>query len=361
MRLFICSTPYHIFNAINIVHSSNTNDKADLFILDYSKECVEIYQSIDKNNTLFDKVLLIEVKNTFSYINKGKISYMLNAIKKLSNAITKKKINSLLPASNKYDEIFIGGPDLPSQLIFQYYYNTSKSKLNLIEDGIYTYTIFEKSRNIKKYISKILYGYYYLDLCESMYIYNPKLIFNPPSSIKLVKIPYIDRNDLQLMGFYKNYIIRPSEARYEEKIILFDAAFFNEKDNNKQHELFNNLYNLVDNENISLKLHPRTELNKYRADLKKISDSQAFEFTTINTSFNDKILISIISTACITPKLIFNEEPYVIFLFKLFEESNQKWHYTHKFFENFVNTYSNNKVFIPNNIKELEDILSRIK
>lgn len=106
------------------------------------------------------------------------------------------------------------------------------------------------------------------------------------------------------------------------------------------------------------KMDEHTVLSEGQSIL-QIEDS--LEIIELKQAFDDKVLISIISTACLTPKMIFGEEPYVILLYKLFENNDTRWTCIDNFMKCVQKLYCQNKFFIPLNIEELKELLGKIK
>jgi hypothetical protein len=76
---------------------------------------------------------------------------------------------------------------------------------------------------------------------------------------------------------------------------------------------------------------------------------------------DDRCLVSINSTALFNPKLLFDQEPYIIFVYKLV-----KLFYDWSLFEGtiklFVEEYRDKeKIMIPESIEELREYLDRYK
>ena len=86
--------------------------------------------------------------------------------------------------------------------------------------------------------------------------------------------------------------------------------------------------------------------------------SLIWEFRLLNMDdLNNKLFISIHSTACFSAKMLFDKEPYVILFYKLGDD--EVTHVTEEFEQivmRFKNSYSDpDKVMIPNNIEEFKE------
>ena len=75
---------------------------------------------------------------------------------------------------------------------------------------------------------------------------------------------------------------------------------------------------------------------------------------------DDSVLIAISSTACFTPKIIYDMEPTVILLEKLFDNDTNRG--VSGYFESVKGIYKDkSKVFIPESIEELQEIVHEIQ
>ena len=77
---------------------------------------------------------------------------------------------------------------------------------------------------------------------------------------------------------------------------------------------------------------------------------------------SDKVLVSCASTATLNPKFMFDEEPYVIFTYRLYNTYRQVGVERDDWMANaLIDAYEDkSKVMIPNSMQELKDMLSRI-
>ena len=88
-----------------------------------------------------------------------------------------------------------------------------------------------------------------------------------------------------------------------------------------------------------------------------------WEFRCLNEITNEHVIISVFSTASITPTLYFGKEPYLVFLHPIAKENSL---HTDEAFESFVQSLSNsysdpNKVFVVRGIDEVPVIAKRLR
>lgn len=147
--------------------------------------------------------------------------------------------------------------------------------------------------------------------------------------------------------------------------MIFLEAWFNELDKYRfQRELLQIIMEAIDPKDVGIKRHPNNIHNEqlyYKNNI--IEGISSFELNNIYYSLNDKILISIISTASLTPKIIYDEEPYVIFLFKIFWSRYYypEWRDTEKVIHKIKRSYDDpSKIMIPETISELKVYLKKM-
>ena len=68
---------------------------------------------------------------------------------------------------------------------------------------------------------------------------------------------------------------------------------------------------------VAVKLHPSTEGSQYGDEVTTIRTKIPFELFAGSIGIENKMIIALYSTACFTPKQIFDKEPAVVFLYKL--------------------------------------------
>lgn len=355
MNLFISSTPYQVFNAINMCKNVLTDECSDLYILNVSKSSVAIYNKI-KIEKIFRKVYLI---NVLESLPGKKVLYYLNRLNKI--IFTKK----VIPNKNDfYDSVFIVGTEVFSKAIYYYWFNKNKNiKLNFYEDGTGSYfrILMEDKKMIKHRVLSILKGFEITDKCDSLYVYRPSCVMSKYNKIRIKSIPLINKYSDCIDEIKK--VLQKNEINIiSRKIVFFDSDFGDYRILEQQIHFVNKLNEILNSKNYYIKFHPNSDRKLYgeKAEALKIED--AFEVINLNQDMSDKILISIASSACITPKLIFNEEPYIVFLYKLSKETLEYAPNFDEFIQKIVELYdSPEKIFIPTTVEEYFEILHKFK
>ncbi|MGI6153518.1 MAG: hypothetical protein ACOYJB_06790 [Christensenellaceae bacterium] len=132
----------------------------------------------------------------------------------------------------------------------------------------------------------------------------------------------------------------------------------------REKELLDTAARKCGNENMIVKLHPRTD--SYNADgIKAVYTKSPLELLPFYTDMNEKTLMGAASTGLFTSKLLYGKEPRLVVLYKLFADVYEKaipdaqvrQNYL-RFMEGVRDMYSDkNRVSFPQTEKELLDAL----
>ena len=225
------------------------------------------------------------------------------------------------------------------------------NKFYLFDEGLSSYTGREINKGriynfiLNKIIKIKLEGIYLRKL--ELVCYKFKNLIQIENKFDLSK-----KNCLEIFGFKKKY----------SKVLYFSApsyGVFNliknkeKQDKKKFYSLFEkvekNLLILLKYKNYEIVKHPLLQPQK----------SFFWEIGYLNHKLTNKnILISFISSACISPKIFFNNEPTIIFLNKL---TKAKFFNFDKLILNLNKIYKRkNKIFLPKTVLELENIIKKI-
>lgn len=353
MNLFVCSTPYHVFNAVNISKTLFVSEISDLYILNVSNTSVEIFNKI-KDKNIFRRVYLINVYNNKKSTNR--LFYCFNRVKKM--LFTEKMIPN---KEDLYHSIFIVGTEIFSKLIYYYWYKKNNQIiLNYYEDGTASYfkILMEDKEMLKNKFLTTFKGFDILGKCESLYVYRPECVISRYEHIRINQIPLIQRDEKHIIKLKQ--ILKSENKNISNKIIFFDSNFGDERILNQQIEFVNMISGTFTDISFGIKLHPNSNGNLYGKDIELIKTSDGFEMINFDQNMSDKLLVSIISSACITPKLIYDEEPHILYLYKLICGEELYPHFN-SLVESVKKLYREpEKIIVPKNYDELKNFLLRV-
>ena len=356
--LFICETKAQVFNAVNIKFNLFTDTNADIYLCDNGVNNLSYLREGLEQCGVFDNTEVYMTGHHTDQSIKGKLYKAINNIKFY------KQLEEGLPKLNRrYDIIFIAGPS--SSVNSVYYFLKRKIpdlKLYLFEEGIHEYYMLaSKSKCFRKIYSLLVYGRYYIDDVEELYVYEPSLVRNKRDDIKVKSIPQVSfKNSVLKDMFNKIFKYNLSiENNSDDKCILFiDQAFPNEKENICQKNILRNIIDKVGHANVLVKMHPHSSDNKY-SDLKVkcIGAEQTMEMIELNAMLKNLSLVTICSSSAFNYKLIFNVNMKIILLYKIFEgQTIDEQMYC--FMEDFTKKYNDIDIRIPCDIEELLEHIS---
>lgn len=362
MELFVCSSNYQLLNAIMIIKEYKI--EADLIV---TRESIwsgckldilaqeGIFKHIYKWTGLLEKLADEKIKKPLDKIE--------IQIKKIITYLDKKKIWNSLPNKEKqYTRINVAYVDSITLWIYTFFKKKGAS-LSLYEDGTYSYRCLEVEQPlIRKVSERMLYGGASIDDCIQIYVKHPEKVKLGSHTVKILSIEekfdsvILTKILLPLYNSTQNLL-----ASFEKKVIYFDQNIELNEVKNMQKDMANKTAKIFGRENVLVKLHPSSRNIDYGENMKVFEGRLPFELVIAYEDMNSKVLISIFSTACMTPKLDFNQEPYVIFTYKLYGDSftiNDKYL---EQIDQLIGSYNNkSKVKVPNNMEEYIQIIKLI-
>ena len=114
-------------------------------------------------------------------------------------------------------------------------------------------------------------------------------------------------------------------------------------------------------EDYCVKPHPRDlKMNESKYVMENCGN---FEVANMYYDMSDKVFISIISTACLTPYMIYNRKPVLIYLYKIFLKHYmfKEWIEAAKIIEMVASSDEyTGKIFLPNSLEELKMIIKSL-
>lgn len=348
---------------INIKLTLLTEDDAVLYILDHSHMYAEMYEKVSNSKLFLDVVLLKTKDFNNHWFQKYKITrYVVKAVEYLNyKRIAEKIVNDTMI----YDKFWVSFMDRSSWLIFLTYKKRNKNlKLNFFEDGLGSYQLLTVLQNeLDKKLSHLLGLKSMFEEMQALYLYEPSLAINTLyPSVQIKALPKIRdvkiKNLLNKIFSFEFHDLELLKGKY----IFFDSPFLLDEINKKQLEIID-FFIEKKKDSFCVKLHPRTLL-KNEVSRGYVSNVQTtIEMLCMNADMSNNVFISILSTVGITPKLMFDQEPVVIFLYKIIKLDKKKylWRNYFNFIEDLENTYIDpTRVYIPESMQELEEILNKL-
>lgn len=350
MVAILCETPFQLISALNIAYTK------------YKEECVLfIMEDMYMSNTKFK----ITPKHDF-----------IKGVYKIERNVIIDKFYTKILYNHGYK-----GKAVLKEYIPKMDYKLDIDKIICIKYTLYLAECMKNSlKNGKKIEIELIeegIGEYLIDNVQYLqkfhqYMMKPELCDGLKKNTNILKTPYLSETDKfkNIMNAIFNY---KEDLKFYKDIIYFAQNFAKDYNIENFELLENKIYRVISenakDKKVCIKLHPRAEKKQVK-NFETLATISPWE-SAINdiNNIENKILISISSTAIITPKLMCNKEPYVICLIYIFEEYMKEilkdYNYTDKLIDllnNVKNSYKNKeKFFMPKDIEELKAILEKIK
>lgn len=361
---YFCTSTFQLLPIISL--AIHRNEKADLYI-DPDFDGAYKYADKIRQMNIFCDVIVIAAN--FDY----KKYYTINRslLYKIQTALSYLKVDEIakmvLIHDVRYTSMFVSSNAyFPRIVHFHFIKNKISTEIKYFDDGIGSYLGNHAYTTIlpERLLRRILFGKEATSFAHERFLFSPVLfhMLNKNSNVTVRRIPKIWKENIYKKMF--NTVFLESEKVYfKERVMILDQPkyeIFSNNNINSLLEIYKLIIDIVGKENIIIKRHPRCKDKEIETVNYYSSIGMPFECICMNVEMNNKILISYDTTAVITPKLLFNQEPLVILLYKIVKAKRNEVSSTvlDDLFLTFKNTYTDKKRFIiPNNIDELKNTL----
>ena len=345
--LYICDTPLQVFNALNLQYH-NRQYEADLIVVNQFHTAMETAEKL-KQIKIFSNVITIKKygdsinglkrKLISAYCVLAPIQYMKKALKRSTNIASK----------NRYDVIIAAVRTISVVAMLRL---NPMAKFWLIDDGLASY----RGDILTDYLThvnsglKVAYTLFYKKdfsrKVEVLYLNNPEMNKNHMKT-EIKRLPIIDDGFLRLTNS-----VFEKGIKYGCKYIWFSVPLGEESITKEIKERISFWTN-----DVIVRMHPRDKKgylygNSFIIDYPK----DLWEIKVLEIDIEKCVLLSLCSTAQIVPKYIYNREPTIILLYKLYglEYDNVA--------QDIIDIYNDkHKVLIPETVEELDGIIKKLE
>lgn len=366
--LCLCDTPLQLLNMIHVILSYYNDDLRDLVITDEIKNYEILVRNIRKSR-FFENVFL--VKEDYKTTVKKRHSFF----KPFALIQYAKRLKSQHDIHTKYDRIFFWGTCtswINSYVAMQTKKNTG-CEFIWVDEGTASYSthgLYWKKNKLKRFlflskpsqiVKRILGANYLSNRIDMQYLYRPEMAdYQVPFERK--SIPLLDGNSKEanllkeLFGFDESNNIK-------EKYIYFAGAGDVDGLCGNEKELLALVADCVGKSNLLVKVHPRESADYYIQNGYHINTNVSIPWEIYcleKEELKDKVLISIFSTAIVSPFVYFGLKTKAVSLMKMFDTTSFSSYYRYllNFIENNIFKKQNDIFFLPNDICELKKILN---
>ncbi|MBE5917161.1 MAG: hypothetical protein E7273_10020 [Pseudobutyrivibrio ruminis] len=348
MDAYIASVPIHLLYAMHMIKQKGIRD-CDLYYVPTSNNADELLRAVKETGIFHDVIMLPNIN----------IEYPITIAQCIKIAINRFGARKELK-KKYYDTVYYNTDGwLLNSIIFSSL-NNKCAKNIFVENGINPY--------LTPYDSKEWYLRLFIN-CQFMtcmdgrfiderYVFEPSLI-SVAQSGEIHKINKLNRSDNEVKE-HINQIFGYDEkldSFKDKKIIIMEQG--PRKEPIDMIGLWKKVSNYIDKESAIVKSHPRQKESALRElgfDLYE-RYTIPWEVLTFNQDMSEKTLFCIFSTSCVNPKVMFDEEPRIVLLYKLIGID-------YSFFGRGMINYvegvrdlyrDKSKFFIPDSWDELED------
>lgn len=305
--VYICSSPYQIFNAIHHMWNIEKKIQQDLIIINFFDNSENVYNSISKSG-IFGKVYYVKNEKKEKNLFDNVITILRIIFPKIAAYYLFSEYEIIKPYVKVVSSTYI----TDTTLVMIEMNRKRKVVLEVIEDGTGPYFYgahgYSKlhelfSRITGRGIPALPYG--------KGWFYEPAFI-QKEFKYKIDKMPKAFFRDEQIELINKAIDIQEREIK-EKYIFIFDGIFPGGPSFEKQISTLNSIAEIVGAEKVAVKFHPSYK-PQGKVGFRELKQYIPWELYCMNNDMGSKVLIVANSTAGFTPKFMFNQEPMILFL-----------------------------------------------
>lgn len=321
--LYYCTTPFQTLMAMNlhynsVLYNEREEVQASLILVDIFNQANSLYKNL-KAEKQFDYVYLLDEEDRKTQSKKlrkaaGIFYDVIFPERLLKQQFRRTSVNFL---RRKFDVIV---SSVFSHTVAALCTINPASKYIMMDDGVASYF----GNWTKRIRSK---GYMWLLTCRNRgrEVYRPSALYVMRTEVCRTELT---NNIYQLPEFspeflntaFKLFDIPDNLRGYKKKIIWLSDVSDNvqkKKDAVKIAEILKRY-----NKEVIVRLHPR-EKEKSIYEMFDVDETNyMWELQLSKSSVNHKLLIALVSTAAFTPSLLYNEQPWLLFTYKLLNVPN---------------------------------------
>lgn len=369
--LMVSDSYFQFIIESNLRSTIYKNDVVDLLMYDNSVGAKDVYNRI-KDLGFFRNVFLGQSPLLFcgnKITQRQKINKYTSYLKSL--AFPESVLKNILPMNmdNQYDIVIFNSWGAMISAVFNYCYRRNPNVICYrIEEGIASalsewHDKRDTRLKIERTCAKLFRTNMLTDYVKGIYFFEPQLV-QFKSTCPILSMPKLSRDNKSLCDFiFTAFDLYTMHDKYEQKFIIFEDGNTFFADSNDDLEIIKAVVDVVGVENVFVKLHPRTKVNRFEP--MGITTNKdigiPWEAIMLFRNFNHKVFITTSSGAAMTGLLYFNDNSNTIMNFKCMK--HQQSIVTPlflKYLSDVQQRFGNNKLNIPNNMTELTNIIRQL-
>ena len=360
--LFYCDTPFQVLNALNmhfhrVLYTGDAAVHADIMIVEQFRDAPVLAASV-KSESLFERVIVLKKEDRKGQKNgfRKAAGIAIDAVfpeRLLNQQLTDVAISELRRA---YDVIVAS---VLTHTVSSLRTLNPESDFVMMDDGMGSYLgdIIRNSRS-QYYLKLLSLKNKGKDMAapSALYVNSPEICSSNVTD-NVLPLPRFSEEFLALA--YRVFQIPADIPRYDQPIIWLTQATTNEKYQAGAKQIAEILSPYSDK--VIVRLHPRETDNTLYRSFTLDRKGLMWELQLSRITLEDKLLVSFSSTAQLSPKLLYGEEPWLLFAYKLLSlEENEKSRALRMIIERIRDNYNHSeRVCVPETWEEFEVFIQK--
>jgi len=306
--LFICNTTYQLLTAIQLKLTLHSKDQVTLILSDQFSGAEIIARNASKSG------LFVNVE----FIRNKKQSFKSRACESLHDLFLIWRIRQKF---GPFDHFCFSNISVFSILISRFY-QVRPHRTSIFEDGFVTYSRAFELMDKGSVFSRLLFPHGLLGIVSNICLFTPELLEWRHNSIKVCKIPQIQREDDNTIKLFNSIFGYKERDRYDRKYIFMEESFYADHFPVDDVGIIKKITETVGIDNLMVKLHPRNGENRFASLGIKTNTYSGipWELICLNQNIRDCTLISISSSSILQPYLLFGIQVRCFALLSMIKE-----------------------------------------
>ncbi|MBR5407084.1 MAG: hypothetical protein IK111_05490 [Lachnospiraceae bacterium] len=308
MVAYIAQVPIHLLFAPHVLKVDNVKD-CDLYYIPTSKNAEELVERARKTGLFRNVYMLPNIS----------LEYPITLKQGVDISLRRFDVRRIMKGK-RYDTVYYNSDGwLLNSIVFSSL-NNKNSRNIFVENGINPYFI---PYETKQWYLRLFINLSFMTcmdgrFIDSRYLFEPSLL-RVSQKGKIVRLAKLDRNDDDLRNNVNHifgYDSRLDSFEDKEIIIMEQGP---RKEPIDMYGIWEKVSHIIPMDKAIVKSHPRQKKGNLSGLGYDIFDRYVtpWEVISLNQDMGNKTIMSIFSTACIYPKILYDDEPRVILLYKL--------------------------------------------
>lgn len=308
MNAYVAIVPLHFIYALQMIRQNKIRD-CDLYYVPTSNNAYELVRQAEKTGLFRHVYMLPNIS----------IEYPITVSQILEISRNRWKVRRMLKGK-RYDTVYYNTDGWLINSILYAYLGDRRTKNVFVENGINPYVVSydEKEWYLRLFIHLSLMRCMDGRFIDERYLFEPSLV-RVRQSGRMYKIKKPDRKDpafrkkLELIYGYD----REKDSFEGKDVIIMEQGPRREPID--MAGLWKKVSGYLDGKRVIVKAHPRQKESALRELGYEMYERYVipWEALCFQQDMEQKTLFCIFSTSCVSPKLMFDQEPRVILLYKL--------------------------------------------